>query len=84
MVVHFDDSPKLPPEEIRDNQRLLPGEGVIDLTGFLRALQKIGYEDSLSVEVFGRGLKEMVPGDAARLCLEAGRATLNKAGILER
>lgn len=84
VVVHFDDSPKLPPEEIRDNQRLLPGEGVIDLTGFLRALQKIGYEDSLSVEVFGRGLKEMVPGDAARLCLEAGRATLNKAGILER
>ena len=31
VVVHFDDSPGLPPEQIRDNQRLLPGEGVIDL-----------------------------------------------------
>jgi len=84
VVVHFDDSPKLPPEEIRDNQRLLPGEGVIDLTGFLQALQKIGYEDSLSVEVFGRGLKEMPPAEAARLCLESGRATLKRAGIVER
>ena len=83
VVVHFDDSPKLPPEEIRDNQRLLPGEGVIDLTGFLQALQKIGYQDSLSVEVFGRGLKEMPPEDAARLCLESGRAVFKKAGIVE-
>ena len=83
VVVHFDDSPKLPPEEIRDNQRLLPGEGVIDLTGFLHALQKIGYQDSLSVEVFGRGLKEMPPEAAARLCLESGRAVFKKAGIVE-
>lgn len=84
VVVHFDDSPKLPPEEIRDNQRLLPGEGVIDLVGFLHALDKIGYNDSLSVEVFGRGLKEMPPEESARLCLESGRAVLKRAGIVER
>jgi sugar phosphate isomerase/epimerase len=83
VVVHFDDSPKLPPEEIRDNQRLLPGEGVIDLTAFLRALQKIGYEESLSVEVFGRGLKEMPPEQSAKLCLDYGRAAFAKAGIVE-
>jgi len=83
VVVHFDDSPKLPPEEIRDNQRLLPGGGVIDLTSFLRALQKIGYEDSLSVEVFGRGLKEMPPEESAKLCLDYGRAALAQAGIAE-
>ena len=33
VVVHFDDSARLPPEEVRDNERLLPGEGVINLTG---------------------------------------------------
>ena len=44
--VHFNDSPKLPPEEIRDNERLMPGEGVIDLQGALKALQTIGYEDA--------------------------------------
>src|SRR5579863_8329376 len=61
VVIHFDDSARLPPEQVRDNERLLPGEGVIDLTGFLRALRQIGYEDSLSIEVFGRGLKQMPP-----------------------
>lgn len=81
--VHFDDSPDLPPEKIRDNERLMPGEGVIDLVAFLKALQKIGYKDALSVEVFGRGLKNMTPEAAARLGLETSRAVFRKAGIEE-
>lgn len=83
VTVHFDDSPDLPPEKIRDNERLMPGEGVIDLNGFLQALQKIGYPDALSVEVFGRGLKDMPPEEGARLGLEKGRAALAKAGVTE-
>ncbi|MGI9071399.1 MAG: sugar phosphate isomerase/epimerase family protein [Bryobacteraceae bacterium] len=81
--VHFDDSANLPPEQIRDDQRLMPGEGVIDLVGFLKALQKIGYRDALSVEVFGRGLKNMTPEAAAKLGLETSRAVFRKAGIKE-
>jgi sugar phosphate isomerase/epimerase len=81
--VHFDDSANLPPEQIRDDQRLMPGEGVIDLVGFLKALQKIGYTDALSVEVFGRGLKDMTPEAAAKLGLETSRAVFRKAGIKE-
>ena len=83
VTVHFDDSPDLPPDKIRDNERLMPGEGVIDLNGFLQALQKIGYADALSVEVFGRGLKDMTPEEGARLGLEKGRAALAKAGVKE-
>ena len=83
VTVHFDDSPDLPPEKIRDNERLMPGEGVINLNGFLQALQKIGYPDALSVEVFGRGLKDMTPEEGARLGLERGRAALVKAGVRE-
>jgi len=81
--VHFDDSANLPPEQIRDDERLMPGEGVIDLVGFLKALQKIGYKDALSVEVFGRGLKNMTPEAAARLGLETSRSVFRKAGIEE-
>ncbi len=81
VVVHFDDAPDLPAGQIRDNQRLLPGEGIVNLTGFLQALQKIGYRDSLSVEVFGRGLKEMPPRESAKLCLESSLAVFKKAGI---
>lgn len=83
VVVHFDDAAKQPPAEVRDNQRLLPGEGIINLTGFLRALDKIGYRGSLSVEVFGRGLKERPPAESAKLCLDYSRAVLRKAGITE-
>lgn len=81
--VHFNDAPNLPPEKIRDDQRLMPGEGVIDLTGFLRALQTIGYKDALSVEVFGRGLANMTPEAAARLGLETSLAVFRKARVDE-
>jgi sugar phosphate isomerase/epimerase len=78
--VHFNDSPNLPPEQIHDNQRLLPGEGVIDLVGFLRALQSIHYNDALSVEVFGRA-KDMTPEQAAKAGLDSSLAVFRKAGV---
>lgn len=80
--VHFNDSPNLPPEQIRDDHRLMPGEGVINLTGFLQALQTIGYKDALSVEVFGRA-KDMTPEAAAKLGLESSLAVFRKAGVPE-
>lgn len=82
-IVHaqINDSPDLPPEKILDNERLMPGEGVIDLTGFLKALQKIGYADALSPEVFGRGLKDIPPEEGARMGLETTRALMRKAGV---
>jgi sugar phosphate isomerase/epimerase len=79
--VHLSDAPKLPPAEIRDDQRLMPGEGVINLVGFFRALKEIGYQDAMSVEVFGRGLKDMAPAEGARLGLESARAVMRKAGV---
>ena len=83
VVVHFDDAARLPPEDVRDNERLLHGEGVINLTGFLKALRQIGYQDSLSIEVFGRGLKQMPPEKSAAMCLEYGQRALQSAGIIE-
>lgn len=79
--VHLNDAPKLPPEQIRDDERLMPGDGVINLVGFFRALQEIGYQDAVSVEVFGRFLKEMTPEEDARRGLESARAVMRKAGV---
>jgi sugar phosphate isomerase/epimerase len=70
----------LPPEQIHDNQRLLPGEGVINLTGFLQALHRIQYDDALSVEVFGR-TKDMTPEAAAKAGLKSALAVFRKAGV---
>ncbi len=79
--VHLSDAAKLPPEQVRDNERLLPGEGVIDWRGFLGALRQIGYDDGASPEVFGRGLKEKTPEEAARMALEGSLKVLREAGI---
>jgi sugar phosphate isomerase/epimerase len=76
------DAKPAPPEEVRDNQRFMPGEGVIDLIGFFQALGKIGYEDGVSPEPLGRVPAEMAPEDAARLGLETTLAVMKKAGVI--
>ena len=80
--VHLSDCPKMPPEQVRDNQRVLPGEGVIDLVGFFHALKKIGYTGGVSPEPIGRIPKEMSPEEGARLGLETGLAVMRKAGVI--
>jgi len=79
--VHLADAPKIPPEDIRDNQRLLPGEGVLDWKGFFGALQKIGYADAVAPEVFGRGIKEMGPQEGAWEGLKYARDVMRSAGL---
>lgn len=81
--VHFDDSANLPPEQVRDDERLMPGDGVMNLVGFLQALQTIGYADALSIEIFGKAVRAMPPEDAARVGLAKARAVFQKAGIEE-
>jgi sugar phosphate isomerase/epimerase len=76
------DAPKLPPEDIRDNERLMPGEGVIDFREFFAALKKIGYNDGVSPEIFGRGLKDIDPEEGASLGLKTTKEVMQKAGVL--
>jgi sugar phosphate isomerase/epimerase len=80
--VHLSDCPKMPPEQVRDNQRLLPGEGVIPLVDFFRALKKIGYTDGVSPEPLGRIPKDMSAEVGARLGLESSLAVMRKAGVI--
>lgn len=49
--VHINDAPDVPVAEVLDNDRLYPGEGVIDIKAFLSALQKIGYEGVVAQEI---------------------------------
>ena len=79
--IHISDAKAQPPEEVRDNGRLMPGEGIIDGTGFFQALKKIGYEGGISPEPLGRVPAEMPPEEGARLGLDTTLAVLKKAGI---
>lgn len=49
--VHLNDAQDVPVEDVLDNDRLYPGEGVIDLAGFLQALQMIGYQGVVAQEI---------------------------------
>lgn len=69
--VHINDAPNKPPREQIDSQRLLPGEGIIDLVGFLRALQEVGYDGGIAIEVFGEQIRAMAPDEAAAKAKEA-------------
>jgi sugar phosphate isomerase/epimerase len=82
-IVHVQlaDSPQLPPERILDNERLMPGEGIIDWVAFFGMLKKIGYKDGMSPEVFGRGLRNMAPEEGAKLGLETSLKMMRKAGV---
>lgn len=80
--IHVSDAREMPAEEVRDNMRLLPGEGVIDLVGFFQALKKIGYAGGVSPETIGPRIPDdMPPEESARLALEATRAVMAKAGV---
>jgi|SoiMethySBSTD1v2_1073268.scaffolds.fasta_scaffold29135_2 sugar phosphate isomerase/epimerase len=80
--IHLSDAKAQPPEEVRDNQRLMPGEGVINLTGFLQALKKIGYDGGISPEPLGRVPQEMSPEEGAKLALDTTTAAMKKAGVM--
>lgn len=51
-IFHIDDSEDLPVGALRDDKRLWPGEGAVDLTGILSTLKEIGYSEMVSIELF--------------------------------
>lgn len=77
--VHINDAPNKPPKEQIDSQRLLPGEGIIDLVAFLRALRKVGYDGGIAIEVFNEELKTLAPDDAVAKAQRAYDAVWQKA-----
>jgi sugar phosphate isomerase/epimerase len=80
--VHLSDARPAPAEEVRDNHRVMPGEGSIDLVAFLHALQKIGYADGVSPEPLGRIPEDMSAEEGARLGLHTTLAVMKKAGVI--
>ena len=83
--VHVSDAREMPPEAVQDNMRLLPGEGIIDLMGFFRALEKVEYQGGVAPETIGPRIPDgMPPEESARLAFEATAAVMEKAGVRRR
>jgi 2-keto-myo-inositol isomerase len=65
-LVHLNDAPDKPPREIEDADRVLPGEGVIQLKTLVAALKVRGYIGPWSLETFNRGYWKQDPEAIAR------------------
>jgi sugar phosphate isomerase/epimerase len=80
--VHVSDARPMPAEKVRDDMRWLPGEGVIDLVGFFKALKAIGYRGGVAPETIGARIPaDMPPEESARIALEATLKVMRKAGV---
>lgn len=73
-VSHFNDAPALPsPSTQRDPDRVMPGDGAVNLKLYCDCLRDIGYAGYLSLELFRPDLWEQNPLDVARIGLEKMR-----------
>jgi sugar phosphate isomerase/epimerase len=81
--VHINDAAEgRGPDEQIDNERRLPGEsGVIDLVGFLRGLEAIGYTGPVTPEPFSQKLRSMSPEEAICTTAEALLKVWRAAGV---
>jgi sugar phosphate isomerase/epimerase len=75
--VHVADAPDLPSTAIRDDERLLPGEGIIDFEGFFAAVRATRYSGVISPEVIGYACGSHRGVDCAHRALTATRAVVD-------
>jgi 2-keto-myo-inositol isomerase len=80
--VHLDDMPDTPADLThRDFDRVLPGEGVIDLPEIISALERNGYEGYFSIEMFSAKLWRLPAKEAARRCYESLLPLCEREGV---
>jgi len=70
--VHVDDMRDKPGELSNCNaDRVLPGQGCLDLAALFGALEQHGYQGNFSIEMFNQELWELPAADAARQMYES-------------
>jgi len=83
VYVHVNDAPvNVSLDRLLDNVRCLPGEtGVINLTGFLKALKNIGYDGPVTPEPFSEKVSRLSPEEAVKTTGEALKKVWVEAGL---
>jgi sugar phosphate isomerase/epimerase len=81
VLAHLNDAASSPLHLLKDDQRLLPGEGASDLPGFIGSLKTAGYNGPVSLEVFSARLKKLGPIEAAKAAWNATARTLEGVNL---
>ncbi len=82
VALQLNDAPAVPEPDLPQatlHDRLLPGEGDLDLDTLLASLRSIGTNAPIGVEVFSDALRLLPPMEVARLAGDAVRRVLARA-----
>jgi sugar phosphate isomerase/epimerase len=78
--IHMNDYPATPLRaEIKDSDRIMPGDGVAPLTQIIRDLATIGFRGALSLELFNANYWKEDPHGVARIGLMKMKQAVAKA-----
>ena len=76
-ISHFNDSPSFPSQAMQqDCDRVMPGDGIVDLSLYCRLLKETGYNRWMSLELFNRDYWAQDPREVAKVGLEKMRAVV--------
>ena len=78
-IFHINDAENLPPDQLTDAHRLLPGLGILPLREIIGAFRRIGYDGVASVEIFRPEYWERDPFELAREAKTAVEGVLLKS-----
>lgn len=79
-ISHFNDAPATPAAATqRDPDRVMPGNGAVDLVEYLKALAATGYAGYLSLELFRPELWDRNPSEVAAEGLQKMQSVVEKA-----
>ena len=79
-VFHWNDVPGSPPrEDLEDQHRIYPGDGILPLQRALHLLREIDYRGPLSLEMFNRDHWQQDPAVVAKTGMEKVRALIASA-----
>ncbi|HWE04184.1 MAG TPA: sugar phosphate isomerase/epimerase family protein [Tepidisphaeraceae bacterium] len=78
-VIHTNDYPDMPLEQLTDAHRVYPGDGVAPLGDIFRTLRDIGFRGFLSLELFNRDYWKQSPLKVAQMGIDKMRESVRKS-----
>jgi sugar phosphate isomerase/epimerase len=82
VAIQFDDAARIadPADMLHDTlHRSMPGQGIFDLTGFIRLLDEIGVQAPISVEIIAPEQKQRLIEEATRVAHDTSAAVIARA-----
>ena len=80
-TVHVSDAPDKTPFTLRRPECIWPGDGAVPIGAMLQNLQKIGYDDIVSVEVFDPDIQRTPPESCIPAAYKRTVEALRDAGV---